>query len=71
MGAQPYPHAPGLATAFELYQKQPGGVAVAQQRAPAAPGTQVAFAERLAAFVRQAGVKQVRGGAGLQASTLC
>ncbi|KAL4425590.1 hypothetical protein ABPG75_009606 [Micractinium tetrahymenae] len=59
VGARPYPHVQGLASAFELYQQQPGGVAVAQQRAPAAPGTQVAFAERLAAFVKQTGVKEV------------
>lgn len=63
VGTRPYPHTPGLATAFELYQQQPGGVAVAQQRAPAAPGTQAAFAERLAAFVKQSGVKEVRDGA--------
>ncbi len=62
VGAQPYSHAPGLATAFELYQRQPGDVAVAQHRAPAAPGTQAAFAERLAAFVKEAGVKEVRSG---------
>lgn len=72
VGGQPYAHVHGLATALELYQDEAasssgstrGTVAVAQQRAPAAPGTQAAFAQRLAAFVQHAGVKQVctRGG---------
>lgn len=57
-GTRPYAHVEGLATPLELY-RQPGGVAVAQQRAPAAPGTQAAFAQRLAAFVKAAGVKEV------------
>jgi proteasome assembly chaperone 2 len=67
VGCKPYDHVPGLATSLELYQPASGsggGVALVQQRAPAAPGTQPAFAERLAAFVKQAGVAEV-GGAGL------
>lgn len=70
VGSRPYAHVDGLATALEIYQQgeqQPGGsgrVAVAQQRSPAAPGTQAAFAERLAAFVKQSGVKEVSRGSG-------
>lgn len=63
VGCKPYDHVPGLATALELYQPAAGGsgIAVVQQRAPAAPGTQPAFAERLASFVKQAGVSEVGG----------
>lgn len=67
VGHRGYGHVEGLATAMELYQQQGdgsgggGAVAVVQQRAAAAPGTQVAFAERLAAFLNQSGVKEVRG----------
>ena len=60
VGCTAYPHAPGLATALEVHRAAGGAVAVAQQRAPAAPGTQAAFAARLAAFVKAAGVEQVR-----------
>lgn len=59
VGGAAYPHAPGLATALEVHRASGSGVAVAQQRSAAAPGTQVPFAHRLAAFLKAAGVEQV------------
>lgn len=62
VGHKGFAHVEGLTTAMELYQQQQGSsgkVAVVQQRAPAAPGTQDAFAQRLAAFVKQSGAKEV------------
>jgi predicted ATP-grasp superfamily ATP-dependent carboligase len=47
---------------MEIYQTSSSQVAVLQQRSAAAPGTQAAFARRLAAFIKQAGVREVRDG---------
>lgn len=58
VGHRGYAHVEGLATSMELYGST-GGLAVVQQRAPAAPGTQAAFAQRLAEFVKQSGAKEV------------
>ena len=59
VGGAAYPHAPGLASALEVYRAPGDGVAVAQQRSAAAPGMQVPYARRLAAFLKAAGVEQV------------
>lgn len=59
VGCKPYEHVPGLATAMELYQAAGSNVAVVQQRAAAAPGTQDAFGQSFAAFLKQSGVKEV------------
>lgn len=59
VGGAAYPHAPGLASALEVYRAPGDGVAVAQQRSAAVPGTQVPYARRLAAFLKAAGVEQV------------
>lgn len=64
VGGRAYAHAEGLATALELHRAPGAPVAVAQQRAPAAPGTQAAFGQRLAEFVRQSGAKEVRARGG-------
>ncbi|KAI3438729.1 hypothetical protein D9Q98_001149 [Chlorella vulgaris] len=44
---------------MELYQAAGSNVAVVQQRAAAAPGTQDAFGQSFAAFLKQSGVKEV------------
>jgi hypothetical protein len=60
-GRDPYPHAPGLAAPAEVYQHGTGDASLVfvQQRSPAAPGTQRRFSKALAAWVREAGFRDV------------
>ena len=60
VGALAYTHAPGPALSLEVFRAPGGGAVFLQQRAPAAPGTQRAFAQALASWAKEAGVAQVR-----------
>jgi proteasome assembly chaperone 2 len=59
LGNAAFSHAPGLTFGLELFCDPARKLACLQQRSPAAPGLQVELAQAMAAWIAQAGFKQV------------